>query len=153
MKKSVKILAVLILSLTVLTGCGKEKQVLTTCTRTANQNGMKMNLEYKIYSTGNYVDTIETTEIVETSNSEYLETMKTTVENMYASYKDIKYYNTDVKIEGNKLISNVKIEYDKIDTNKLIEIDSANAQLIKDGKVKKADMQALYESLGATCTK
>ncbi len=155
MKKSVKVLATLILSLCVLTGCGKEKQVLTTCTRTANQNGIKMNLEYKIYSTGDYVDVIESTETVESNDANYLSQVKTVTENMYSSYKDVEYYDVDVKIEGNKLVSKVKIQYDKIDTKKLLEIDSSLGQIIKDGKVKKADIQSLYESsaVGATCSK
>ena len=33
-----------------------------------------------------------------------------------------------------------------------VEIDSANANIIKDGKVQVSDLQSMYESLGTTCT-
>lgn len=155
MKLYTKIVSVLILPLLFVTGCGSEPtQEVMTCTRTLNQNNVKMDFAYKVYYTEEYVDVIETTEIVESENTTYLETVKTTVENTYAPYKDIEYYNYDVKVEGNKLTSTTKIEYDKIDTTKLIELDSANGQLIKDGKIKITDVQSVYEgSFGATCSK
>ena len=35
----------------------------------------------------------------------------------------------------------------------MIEIDSANSQLIKNGKISLKDLQSAYESLGVTCEK
>ena len=122
-----------------------------TCTRTLNQNNVEMGFTYKINYTGDYVNTIETTEEVKSENAEYLNTLKTAVENTYAPYKNVEHYNYNVKIDGNKLVSTTKIDYDKIDTKKLIELDSANGKLIKDGKVKMNDLKQVYESLGATC--
>ena len=58
-------------------------------------------------------------------------------------------YNDTGKV--NKLVYTVDINYAKIDTKKLIEIDSANSQLINDGKVKLSSVKSLYEQLGATC--
>ena len=66
-----------------------------------------------------------------------------------STHKDIKYYTYNVTIDGNKLVSTVHINYAKIDTKKLIEIDSANSQLINDGKVKLSSVKSLYEPLGA----
>mgnify|MGYP002085116373 CR=1 FL=1 len=151
MKKFSKTLSVLVLSILVLTGCGKDKKEVMTCTRTLNQNNVEMGFTYKINYTGDYVNTIETTEEVKSENAEYLNTLKTAVENTYAPYKNVEHYNYNVKIDGNKLVSTTKIDYDKIDTKKLIELDSANGKLIKDGKVKMNDLKQVYESLGATC--
>ena len=151
MKKISKTLSVLVLSILVLTGCGKDKKEVMTCTRTLNQNNVEMGFTYKINYTGDYVNTIETTEEVKSENAEYLNTLKTAVENTYAPYKNVEHYNYNVKIDGNKLVSTTKIDYDKIDTKKLIELDSANGKLIKDGKVKMNDLKQVYESLGATC--
>ena len=35
----------------------------------------------------------------------------------------------------------------------MLEIDSANGQLIKDGKIKIDDLKSAYESAGITCEK
>ena len=55
MKNCAKILSVAALSLILLTGCGKSaKQQIMTCTRTLNQNGVKMDFTYKAYYTKDY---------------------------------------------------------------------------------------------------
>ena len=77
--------------------------------------------------------------------------MKAQIESLYSPYNDIEYYEYNVKIEDNKLTSTVDINYEKVDTDKLLEIDSANGQLIKDGKIKVNDIKSVYESLGAIC--
>ena len=122
-----------------------------TCTRTMNQSGMKTNLNYKVTYSGDYVNRVQSEESIETSDTTTLNTYKEQIEKIYTPYKDIKYYTYNVTIDGNKLVSTVDINYAKIDTKKLIEIDSANSQLINDGKVKLSSIKSLYEQLGATC--
>ena len=122
-----------------------------TCTRTMNQSGMKTNLNYKVTYSGDYVNRVQSEESIETSDTTTLNTYKEQIEKIYTPYKDIKYYTYNVTIDGNKLVSTVDINYAKIDTKKLIEIDSANSQLINDGKVKLSSVKSLYEQLGATC--
>ena len=73
------------------------------------------------------------------------------VEDLYSPYKDVEYYEYNVDVTDNKLTSTVDINYAKVDTDKLLEIDSANGQLIKDGKISVDDIKSVYESLGATC--
>lgn len=116
-----------------------------------NQNEMKTNLSYKVSYTGNYVTRVKSEESIETSDTSTLNTYKEQIEKIYSPYKDVKYYQYNVTIDGNKLVSTVDINYALIDTDKLIEIDSANSQLIKEGKVKISDVKSLYEQLGATC--
>ena len=127
------------------------KKKTMTCTRTMNQSGMKTNLNYKVTYSGDYVNRVQSEESIETSDTTTLNTYKEQIEKIYTPYKDIKYYTYNVTIDGNKLVSTVDINYAKIDTKKLIEIDSANSQLINDGKVKLSSVKSLYEQLGATC--
>lgn len=151
MKKKYLFLAVTMLVVFLVTGCSSSEEKTMTCTRTMNQSGMKTNLNYKVTYSGNYVNRVQSEESIETSDTTTLNTYKEQIEKIYTPYKDIKYYTYNVTIDGNKLVSTVDINYAKIDTKKLIEIDSANSQLINDGKVKLSSVKSLYEQLGATC--
>ena len=151
MKRKYLFLAVTMLVVFLVTGCSSGEEKTMTCTRTMNQSGMKTNLNYKVTYSGDYVNRVQSEESIETSDTTTLNTYKEQIEKIYTPYKDIKYYTYNVTIDGNKLVSTVDINYAKIDTKKLIEIDSANSQLINDGKVKLSSVKSLYEQLGATC--
>lgn len=151
MKRKYLFLAVTMLVVFLVTGCSSSEEKTMTCTRTMNQSGMKTNLNYKVTYSGDYVNRVQSEESIETSDTTTLNTYKEQIEKIYTPYKDIKYYAYNVTIDGNKLVSTVDINYAKIDTKKLIEIDSANSQLINDGKVKLSSVKSLYEQLGATC--
>ena len=151
MKRKYLFLAVTMLVVFLVTGCSSSEEKTMTCTRTMNQSGMKTNLNYKVTYSGDYVNRVQSEESIETSDTTTLNTYKEQIEKIYTPYKDVKYYTYNVTIDGNKLVSTVDINYTKIDTKKLIEIDSANSQLINDGKVKLSSVKSLYEQLGATC--
>ena len=151
MKRKYLFLAVTMLVVFLVTGCSSSEEKTMTCTRTMNQSGMKTNLNYKVTYSDDYVNRVQSEESIETSDTTTLNTYKEQIEKIYTPYKDIKYYTYNVTIDGNKLVSTVDINYAKIDTKKLIEIDSANSQLINDGKVKLSRVKSLYEQLGATC--
>lgn len=148
--KKVMVGIIACLSLMLLTGCG-ETQKTMKCSRTLNQSGISMDLQYEVLYTGDYVDVVKSTEKVTSDNKEVLETYRTTVEKQYEPYKDIEHYNYNVSIEGNVLTSTTNIDYTKIDTSKMIEVDSANGTLIKDGKVKLDTVKQLYSQMGITC--
>lgn len=153
MKKKI-LLAVLLMMTLVVTGCNskEEETKVLTCTRKATvTSGVTMELNYKATYKGKYVELIETEEKVISNDQTVLESYQQTVENLYSPYKDVDYYEYSVEIDGDTFTSKTKIDYSKIDTDKLIEIDSANATLIKDGKVEIDDVRAMYEALGATC--
>lgn len=151
MKKKI-LWSVLLVAVLLVTGCGAESSKTMTCTRTATvSSGVNMDLKYQVTYKGDFVQLVETEEKITSDNQTYLETYKTTVENLYEPYKDVEHYNYDVKINGNTLTSTTKIDYEKIDTAKLIEIDSANESLIKNGKIKLTDIKSVYEGIGATC--
>ncbi len=152
MKRKYLFLAVIISVMFLVTGCSSNSEEKTmTCSRTMDQNEMKTSLSYKISYKGDYVTRVKSEESIETSDTSTLNTYKEQIEKIYNPYKDVKYYQYDVRIDGNKLVSTVDINYEKIDTDKLIKIDSANSQLINDGKVKVSSVKSLYEQLGATC--
>lgn len=151
MKRKYLFLAVTMLVVFLVTGCSSSEEKTMTCTRTMNQSGIKTNLNYKVTYSGDYVNRVQSEESIETSDTTTLNTYKEQIENVYTPYKDVEYYTYNVTIDGNKLVSTVDINYAKIDTKKLIEIDSANSQLINDGKVKLSSVKSLYEQLGATC--
>lgn len=145
-----KIIVLVGLCLLFVTGCGSETKTMV-CTRTANQNGMEIDLRYEVEYTKDTVDLVTSTEKIKSDSKETLETYKEAVEKTYAPYKDIEHYEYEVKIEDKTLTSIAKINYAKIDTDKLIEVDSANGQLIKDGKINIEDLKSAYEAVGATC--
>lgn len=146
-----KIGLVLFMSLLLLTGCTKEENGVLTCTRTAKQGNIDLSLNYKITYTGEYVNTIETTEIVKSDDQNTLNLYKSQIENVYKPYKEIDYYENEITLEGNTLTSKTTIDYEHINTDKLIEIDSANEQILKDGKAKVSDFRTMYENIGASC--
>lgn len=141
----------LVLSMMLLCGCDSKEQVLT-CTRTVNQGDTKTELSYKVTHDGTYVKQVDSTEKVTSDSDALLQQYKTQIEALYEGYSDLDHYSNTVTIDGNTLTSKTIIDYDQIDTDKMIEIDSANANIIKDGKVQVSDLQSMYESLGTTCT-
>lgn len=147
-----KIIVLVWFSLLLLTGCSSEVKNMT-CTRTLNQDGMAVDLKYEVEYVNDVVKKVKSTEKITSETPELLKTYKTNIEATYSPYKDIEHYNYDVTIDGNVLTSSTEIDYEKIDTDKMIEIDSANGQLIKDGKIRIEDLTSAYEALGATCEK
>lgn len=157
MKKRYLFLAIVMVGMFLITGCSsKSKDIVNngnvmTCTRSVNKNGMKTSLNYKVYYEGDDVTRIKSEESIQMENNQSLKGYKEQIEKVYEPYKNVKFYNYNIAIRGNKLISKVDINYSKIDTNKLIEIDKANSQIITDGKIKVSSVKSLYEKLGATC--
>ena len=154
MKKKFKIWQVVlgVFILFLVTGCGNSNDALSmTCTRTMNQNNIKTILKYNVEYKDDYVSRIKSVETIETDSSDILNTYKEQIESLYSPYQDVDYYEYNVEIQDNKLTSTVDINYEKVDTDKLLEIDSANGQLIKDGKIRVDDIKSVYENLGAIC--
>ena len=151
MKKFLTI--VMIMGVFLFTGCKTEQEKIMKCSRTINQSEIKMDLAYNVTYKGDYVTKVESTEKIITDDQDTLELYKTQIENTTSIFKGIKYYDYDIKIDGNTLISTIKIDYEKIDTDELIAIDSSMKQLIKDGKIAVEDIESLYNQLGITCEK
>ena len=151
MKKGL-LLSVVLLLVVVITGCGKAGTKTMKCTMKGTiLEGTTMKNEYKVTYTGKYVDMVESIETVTSDSQKVLDTYKTTIESMYSPYKDVKYYDYDITIEGDTLTSVAKINYAKIDTDAMIKVNSANKSLLKDGKLALKDLKDVYEQMGAEC--
>lgn len=152
MKKTILVL-MLCISALMITGCGKEEEKTMNCSRTLNQNGIEMNLSYTVKYKGDYVTSVKSVEKIKSDDTATIEAYKTQLEETTSPYKDIKYYDHEVNVDGNTLTSTITIDYEKIDTDKFIEVDSSAKQLIKDGKVEVETIETLYNTLGITCEK
>ncbi len=161
MKIQKRIFSIVVLGILVLTlsGCGQtnndidsKDKTTVTCTKTGEATtGVETNSTYQYVEKDGYVESVHTTEKFTTDNEEYLKAYQSLLEDSYELYKDVKYYDYKIELDGNTLISEININYAKIDTDQLLAIDTSNASLIKDGKVKAEDLKALYEEIGATC--
>lgn len=148
-----KILCLMVLGALCVTGCASDEEKTMTCTRSIDQGSIQMELNYKVSYRNNNVTKVESIEKIVAEDSSILDTYKETVEKTYEPYSDIEYYDYHVSIDGNTLTSEANIDYEKVDTDKMIQVDSANGQFIKNGKIHIDDLQSIYESLGASCTK
>ncbi len=166
MNKKRKVFSIVILFILVLTvsGCGNtedkqenndtnnQNQATVTCTKTGEAaTGVDADLTYQYTEKDGYVQSLHTTEKLTSDNEAYLKAYQSVLEESYEPYKNVEHYDYKISIKNNTLTSEVTIDYAKIDTDQLLAIDSSNASLIKDGKVAAKDLQALYESIGATC--
>lgn len=146
------IVAICLVGLLCVTGCGKEETKTLTCTIDTNvQAGVDMKSTYKVSYKGDNVTLVESEEKIISEDKKVLETYETAVKSQYSPYEGVEHYDYSVNIDGDTLTSTAKIDYEKVDTDKLIEIDSNNKNAIKNGKVKVKDLKAGYEQLGATC--
>lgn len=170
MKKGIKyfsLVLVMFVGVFLLTGCGsdsskkeendkwenvnKNEKTITCTLDSTITTGVEAELSYKINYVDDYVTTLVTKEKVISDNEQYLKLYKEQVEKIYEPYKDLKYYDYKVTIDGDTMTSDVTIDYSKIDMDKFIEIDENNGTLVEDGKIKVDDIKAVYEVLGATC--
>ncbi|MBR4633978.1 DUF1307 domain-containing protein [bacterium] len=79
-----------------------------------------------------------------------MEYYKNALEETYKPYKNLKFYDYDIKTTKNTLTSKVTINYEKIDMNKFLEINQSTI-FIENGKVSLEKLKSYYELIGATC--
>jgi len=107
---------------------------------------------YKINYNGEYVNSVDTVEIVNSDDEQIIEYYKDAVEEIYKPYKNLKYYDYDIKATKDTLTSKVTINYEKIDMDKFVEINPEGAAFfVKDNKISLEKLVEYYEMIGATC--
>lgn len=121
------------------------------CHASKTQSGAEFDLSYFADYEGSYVTNIRSNERITSDDSTALEMYKKSIEQNYAPFDEVEYYNYSVKIDGDTLISTTDIDYSKIDTNKVIAIDPSSSSLIKNGKININNLKKAYESIGAIC--
>ena len=150
MKKLILLAPVLLFT---LTGCGTQTGTIN-CTLSSKDvvNGYELNSVYKINYTGDYVDTVETIEIVTSDSDIILNTFETTLNDSYgATSEAYGGYTYEVTKQDGKITSDVKIDYSKMDVEQFIEDQPTLKSYVKNGKFLIEGIKGLYESMGATC--
>ena len=130
---------------------GNKEKTLTCSISGKVSNGTEIKNEYIITYKGKYVKELKSIETATTTDKTALQKYKESVEEMYSKNKNIEYFNYNIKLENDTLISTVIIDYEKIDTDALIKVNATNEELIKNGKVNINDLRKEYEKTGATC--
>lgn len=128
----------------------EEKSFRCTLNKTM-EDTTTLDATYLVFYKGEDVTRLNTEEIMTSNNSTTLELYEKQLENLYQTYRNIDYYDNEIRIEGNKLYSVTKIDYEKIDMNKFLEINEQMKSLIDDGKLKVLTLKAMYQTLGITC--
>jgi len=121
------------------------------CIDNRNVDDIEIKSEYKIYYEDMYVTKLITFEEINCDDDEVLLEYRNILKDNYSLYNDIKYYDNNVRLKNNTLVSVTEINYKKIDTNKLISVDSSNRSLIKNGKIYIKDIYEIYKKQGAKC--
>ena len=150
MKKIITGLTLILLVL-ITSACGNKSGQLTCTMKNNIQEGIVLESKYIIDYQNDYVTKLKTTETIKADNKEDLTTYKEALEQAYEEYNNIEYYQNNISIENNTLISSTIINYEKVDTEKLIEIDSNNKQLIKNKKILLKDIKEMYKENGCNC--
>lgn len=123
------------------------------CVYNISKSGINMDSSYIVNYEDDYVISIKSIEKFTSDDLTALDLLKKQIEEKYLPYKNLEYYDYNIEIEGNTVISTVNIDYSKIDTDKMIEIDASNSQVIKDGKIRLSTIEKMYKSIGVNCTK
>ncbi len=121
------------------------------CHYKKSASGATFDLSYFADYEGLYVTNIRSDERITADDDSILATYKKAIEETYAPFDDVEYYDYNIEIDGNTLISTTDINYSKIDLDKVLEIDPSSSSFLKDGKININDLKKVYESIGATC--
>lgn len=174
MKKFIKYISI-ILCLTFMTGCGTKEKVEEKLPTNLVENiqidtngaAAVCSAEYdysdtKGYNTGSkfaiftdeneIVVKVVTQEIVVSNNEDILELFQDSLERNYSTFSQYGGYDYDIKIEGNKLISNVTIDYTETDLKTMAaDNETLKVYLNGDNKFTLSSVKSMYISSGAEC--
>lgn len=150
------LLSLALVFLLVLTGCEKNKKVMvTTCTLSNNDtlNGYQLNSTYKIYSTNNEVNKVESKEVVSSSSAEILNLFEKTLSNTYKTTNDTYGgYTYSITNENSKVTAITTIDYKQINLDKYIKDNTVMKQYVnKNGNLTVDAIKQIYTNLGASC--
>ncbi len=149
----IKYIVVLLLMVLVV-GCSNNNDSKKVCTRniTDKNTGMEVKLNYTIYYKGKYVTRTESVEKITATSSVLLLQYQASYQQAFKPYDDIKYYYTDITLNGNTLTTKMNIDYTKVDYKKILEIEGDKGNIFTDdGKVELDTLVKLYESTGSEC--
>ncbi len=146
-----KLLLLLILVTTVLTGCSGEEK--TVCNFKAEQDGIAVESVYTIFHTGDKVSSIETTEKIE-ADAAIIEVFSTQFEAIYEMISnEVEGYAYESTSTETTYEVTVSIDYETVNVEALKTYDATVEALFEeDGSVKLDTIIELYgTTIGATC--
>ena len=172
MKKSIKLISLLIVLVLIISGCGKkesqetntsntstdytkEPEVETICTKVSEslEEGYRIELTDILYSKGDVLLRENNKMVLTSDNEEILNTQKEYEENRYQresnEYGGITY---SVNIINNQVISIGTQDFSKTNMTKFTEGDYFTSEDMIDGYIKLSIYKLLYETLGYTCS-
>ena len=156
MKKRFNLVLVIFIITLCLCGC-KEKTKITNCSLVSDQSasGYKLESNYKIYSTNNFVDKVVLKQVINSKDKKVLDNFKTSITNQYKNNNKLyNGYTFDIKEKDNKLNINVTIDYTKVDLKKFTQDNVSMKEYVnKDYKITLDKIIKLYESSGMKCEK
>lgn len=136
----------------IFVACSKSEKKYFNCTlQESIVDGVKTTTNYKVIYDGDYVKEIETTETIESNDEEYLETIKEANLSTYSLYKSIDYYDYNIVLKNNKLITTTKIDYQNIDYDELLVVNQTTANLIENDNLRVSDIKKSYSQMGIVC--
>lgn len=151
MRKFIRIL-ICIISLVILTGCGKDKYY--TCKINIDNEIQKYSLNgiYKIYYDGNYVTKIEKSEIYTSSEADVLNYFKTSKELYYNNLKDIyKGYEYKINLTDEELTLDINVDLSKLNIKDMVYDGYINEYYVISNALTTSGAREYYKSKGAIC--
>ncbi len=121
------------------------------CTYKSSENNEDVEMSYQMTFKNRNVTNLKVKEVVTSNDKNQLNEYQETLGMIYSIYDDLKYYDIEVLIEDNKLITNAVINYEKIDKEEFIKIDESAKNLYEGNKVPLSKLKKEYEKNGAKC--
>ena len=115
-------------------------------------NNYELTSTYIINYTGEFVDSVNTKEVVDSDVSSILDTLEETLNSTYSASNDAYGgYTYKITRSDNEIISDVFIDYKKMDLEQFVTDQPVLKSYMKDGKLTVEGIKSIYTSMGATC--
>ena len=115
-------------------------------------NNYELTSTYTINYTGEFVDSVNTKEVVDSDVSSILDILEETLNSTYSVSNDTYGgYTYKITRSDNEIISDVFIDYKKMDLEQFVTDQPVLKSYVKDGKLTVEGIKSIYTSMGATC--
>ena len=121
------------------------------CTYSIETDVYAIKSKYVVTYKNKIVSNIYTKEIFKNNDEKTLKNHKLTLDTLYQPYNNLKYYDYEVVLKDNQVISKTNINYKKIDIEKFKKIDSSNNKILTNNKVVLKTIKKIYKNNGARC--
>ena len=126
-----------------------------SCSRDAEATDEDTDVEimYDLYyDNNNYLKILKSVEKIKSSNEEVINKYKEAYETVYSVYNNMDYYDNNIVVKDDTVISTTNINYEKIDMDKLLEIEGKEDNVkVENGKIKLSDWKSFAKKYGTTC--